>query len=557
MQKKFVLIDLIRRRSAGVIATTTNRSTSMLLLSLCFFGGFLSVSTAAAVPLLHEELVADIRVGDASSYPFDGVPDGNGRVFCIADDGIHGNELWIYEQEEEGGHVRMVKDIRKGPKGADLFRVGAGVMQGIFYFRANDGVHGSELWRSDGTEDGTFMIKDIYEGEGGSYPFLKAKIFRDKYLFFGARTEDTGFEPWVSDGTEDGTFMLKDVHPGHSSSNPAFYNIDNITMIFSAEATGSIDELWTTDGTPAETKHFTSLVSTHANDIFDRQPPQALDIYGLISLGNKYVLGAYIDAVTTIWTTAISDGQGTEMIYSGPNIWQFIPYTINGKALFLVDDDIYGEELWTTDGTVEGTSRVADLLFSSGYSLAWPFVGPMIDNERLILFGGTSEPGRLNYTLIVSDLTEGGTKILLNLALEAGEAVRSTDWSLLNDGRFMFSVVGETQGSIWITDGTIDGTEKMVAMDWTENSARNTIGGIIEIDANGTIVFSGASPETGVELYQIKIDPLPLPTINLDLAVAARLPASPTTSNAYAHQDVYATICWHVATLLLAIVLIA
>jgi len=45
------------------------------------------------------------------------------------------------------------------------------VLNGIFYFRADDGMHGAELYSSDGTAEGTKLVKDINPGTASSNPF--------------------------------------------------------------------------------------------------------------------------------------------------------------------------------------------------------------------------------------------------------------------------------------------------------------------------------------------------------------------------------------------------
>ena len=44
------------------------------------------------------------------------------------------------------------------------------------YFIGNDSAHGTELWKSDGTPQGTSLVKDIYPGSSGSYPFIQSII---------------------------------------------------------------------------------------------------------------------------------------------------------------------------------------------------------------------------------------------------------------------------------------------------------------------------------------------------------------------------------------------
>src|SRR3954462_10165375 len=42
------------------------------------------------------------------------------------------------------------------------------VVGGTAYLAANDGVHGRELWKTDGTEAGTVLVKDVQPGPESS-----------------------------------------------------------------------------------------------------------------------------------------------------------------------------------------------------------------------------------------------------------------------------------------------------------------------------------------------------------------------------------------------------
>ena len=87
-------------------------------------------------------MVKDIYPGNYSSNPRS-LTDVNGTLYFVANDGIHGFELWKSYGTAAG--TSMVMDIAPGTaesRPTDLTNV-----NGTLYFTADDGVHGVELWK--------------------------------------------------------------------------------------------------------------------------------------------------------------------------------------------------------------------------------------------------------------------------------------------------------------------------------------------------------------------------------------------------------------------------
>ena len=99
------------------------------------------------------------------------------------------------------------------------------ILDQVMYFSADDGIHGNELWRSNGTPAGTFMVKDIEPGTASSSPIEITEA--NGKLYFSAITSTYGREPWVSDGTASGTQKLAAITTGFSSIPAEFTAMGN------------------------------------------------------------------------------------------------------------------------------------------------------------------------------------------------------------------------------------------------------------------------------------------------------------------------------------------
>ena len=142
------------------------------------------VAAQGPATLIHE-LAPGNGSGTGSSQPSDFFALG-GRTLFLASLPETGKELWVSDGTPAG--TRLIRDIHPGPEGQGNALLPAApqfVRLGAFvYFSAQDAVHGRELWRTDGTTNGTTLVLDIWPGAVASAP--EALVVLGSRIYFAA-----------------------------------------------------------------------------------------------------------------------------------------------------------------------------------------------------------------------------------------------------------------------------------------------------------------------------------------------------------------------------------
>ena len=421
----------------------------------------------------------------------------NGTMYFVANDGTNGNELWKSNGTASG--TVMVKDIRSGATSSDPYNLTN--VSGSLYFSANDGVNGAELWKSDGTASGTVMVKNIFSGNGNADPQFLTDV--NGVLYFSASDGVSGRELWKSNGTASGTLMVKDLFPGVDDSEPLnFTNVNGLLFFRANPDGGGAGNLFRSDGSDEGT--------------FVLGYNKFISPLDMISFKNKLYFSAEGPSIgEEIWSS-----DGTE---DGTNSFTEIVSGVDGSHprnltkinedmfFFSANDNVHGQELWKSDGTASGTVMVKDIWpggDDSSISLLTAIGNKVYFSAKYSEFSGAElwrSDGTASGTTLVKDLTftpmygsyiGNITKVFNKVYFTANDNYTNT---FGNGG-------GGNGEEMWMTDGTASGTA--ITNDFNEginSSSPNNLNLI-----NNYLYFVADDGTYGRELWRYQITAIPV-----------------------------------------------
>jgi len=305
--------------------------------------------------------------------------------------------------------LELLKDIEAGEDGSFVSRFNDQFypLQDILLFVASTAEKGIELWRTDGTTDGTFILMDINPGEASS--LVSEVTIVGEMAYFYADDGVHGFELWITDGFEEGTRMVKDINPGMANGyryNSSLRNNAQVVfqdkMYFAMDSETGFNELWVTDGTEEGTQ-FVQTVCPNCSETNQ-------------SFNHLIVLDSFMYFVTGLdfWK---SDGTTEGTVEEDLGLPTFLGKPTVIDSLMIWPNDFSG--IWISDGTIENTVEInsnlrdlsdftefnGDLYFTAAgsklyrleldsFTITQPFEGPVLSNSLFVfadkLFFGSS-----------------------------------------------------------------------------------------------------------------------------------------------------------------------
>ena len=323
-------------------------------------------------------------------------------------------------------------------------------------FVADDGVHGTELWITDGTQNGTMLLKDIDPGSAGGVNSQPVVVGSDMY--FAANDGNGPNELWKTDGSTGGTVLVKSFNAATTQSEPTdlvnfdgeLYFVGNDQSGFVEETSASGPQIWKSDGTTLGTVQVTDIAASATPDPVDGPA----EPFFLTVAGNNLFFDWYDGnddnlAQTDQQLYVINNANPAGLELTTQAVGEPTNLTnVNGELYFSMDDGTHGQELWKSDGTVAGTVLIDDIASGSGGSN--PFDITAFNGEVYFI----ANDGTHGYQIWKSDGTAGGTTMVTNFTNST--ALQSSQITAVGNTLFFTANTSGSGNELWELDTTGD-----------------------------------------------------------------------------------------------------
>ncbi len=440
----------------------------------------LAVGVARADAFTPPVLVKDINPGALGGMN-DTITPAARLAYFVAFDPAHGRELWASDGTESG--TRLVKDINPGPVrsiGAkqDLQRVAIG---SELYFVAIDGVHGAEVWKTDGSEAGTTMVTDLTNGVPRDLTGIGPE------LYFSAQGPE-GRELWRSNGTAAGTQVVKGANGG--ARNPEGLRAVGRELYFSANDGVHGRELWKSDGTAAGTRM--------VKDIFHGS--RGSDPSDLIAYRHQVYFAAEGPGNGDELRVSNGTARGTRLVKDirngpGSGLSKFSSVlTVAGHTLyFIATTPRQGRELWASTGTSGTTRLVSDIAPGKAGS----------DPAALTAFKSRlafdADDGIHGRELWITDGRRRDTRLVRDIRPGSGGGLRASNVASLGGDLYFQANDGTSGAELWRSDGTPTGTSQVADINAGPRSSYPGPFGVL----GRVLLFSADDGIRGRELWRL------------------------------------------------------
>ncbi len=297
-------------------------------------------------------------------------------------------------------------------------------------------------------------------------------------------------QPWVSDGTVGGTMQLATIPPGTTlgvAQPRVFTRLGSRLVFFADDGTGV--HPWVTDGTVAGTQRVTQLSPSTTMPVY--WAPRAFRGH-VYFLERSSVQPAGFALAANLWRT---DGtaSGTSLVMSG---LQASELGATRDALYIVNDDARGRELWVSDGSAANTRLVVDL--NPGAVGSNPTELFPATNGNLFF---VADDGATGDELWRTDGTVFGTVLTGDLVqpLSGGASSSPRDAIAAFGGVLFWADDGVLGREPWFTSGQASGTRML--KDLNPGAAGSTVGRVSQIADGRGVFFSAADAQRGNELW--------------------------------------------------------